>query len=122
VVKPAGYQAHPYTPRPSSLALVPLKLKSSRSLKGRPLLAPQMAPSRQERRTAERAAAKRAPSKAGAAGSAGAAAARATVNSVGDWRTQRSDPKALLDELGLEGLMQKADKAGGLLRLGYIPY
>jgi hypothetical protein len=59
-----------------------------------------MAPSRQERRKAERDAAKRAPAKtgaaggAGAAGTAGAAAALAnlTVNPLGDWKTQEVDP------------------------------
>jgi len=49
-----------------------------------------MAPSRQERRKAERAAAKRAPAPAAAAGAAGGAAAAAkgdvNVNPLGDWQ------------------------------------
>jgi hypothetical protein len=55
----------------------------------------QMAPSRQERRKAERDAAKRAPAQAGAAGAAGAAAALANlnVNAGGDWTTQSEDPR-----------------------------
>ena len=55
-----------------------------------------MPPSRQERRKAELAAAKRAPSQAGASRAAGAAAALANldvnVNPVGDWTTQAEDP------------------------------
>ena len=52
-----------------------------------------MAPSRQERRKAERDAAKRAPANAGAAGAKKAAAALANlnVNSLGDWTTQAED-------------------------------
>jgi len=57
-----------------------------------------MAPSRQERRKAERDAAKRAPragaaGTAGAAGAAGAAAAKLNVNAGGDWKTQAEDPR-----------------------------
>jgi len=56
-----------------------------------------MAPSRQERRKAERDAAKRTPAKTGAArgtGAAGAAAALANLNVKprGDWSTQTVDP------------------------------
>ena len=55
-----------------------------------------MAPSRQERRKAERDAAKRAPGRAGAVGVAGVAAARATVHvnplPLGDWKTQAEHP------------------------------
>ena len=53
-----------------------------------------MAPSRQERRKAERDAAKRAPARAGAAGAREAAAALANlnVNPLGDWNTQAEDP------------------------------
>ena len=64
-----------------------------------------MAPSRQERRKAERAAAKRAPAQTGAVGAAGAAAALANVNlnsrePDGDWTTQSKVPTALLEALG----------------------
>ena len=54
----------------------------------------QMAPSRQERRKAERDAAKRAPARAGAGGAGGVAAALANlnVNPLGDWTTQAEDP------------------------------
>jgi len=54
----------------------------------------QMAPSRQERRKADRDAAKRAP-RTGAAGAAGAAAALANldVNPLGDWTTQAENPR-----------------------------
>jgi hypothetical protein len=57
-----------------------------------------MAPSRQERRKAERDAAKRAPAQAGAAEARGAAAARANtnLNPVGDWTTQAKDPSVWL--------------------------
>jgi hypothetical protein len=57
-----------------------------------------MAPSRQERRKAERDAAKRAPAKSGAGGAGGAAGAAAAlanlnVNPLGDdWTTQAADP------------------------------
>jgi hypothetical protein len=70
-----------------------------------------MAPSRQERRKAERAAAKRAPAKAGAAGSAGAAAARANAPG-GDWTTQHENPAAMLQAHGVEAVEQMADEAG----------
>ena len=66
-----------------------------------------MAPSRQERRTAERSAAKRAPVQAGAAG-AGAAPANLDVNPVGDWTTQTADPSALFNALGVAGVKRKA--------------
>jgi hypothetical protein len=54
----------------------------------------EMAPSRQERRKAERQAAKRAPAQAGAAGATGAATALANlnVNPLGDWTTHAQDP------------------------------
>jgi len=67
-----------------------------------------MPPSRQERRKAERAAAKRAPVEAGvarAAGAAGAAGAAAAlgnlhVNPVDDWTTQAEDPAAVKRKVG----------------------
>ena len=51
-------------------------------------------PSRQERRKAERAAAKRAPAQAEASGAAGATAALANlrVDQGGDWTTQTENP------------------------------
>ena len=73
--------------------------------------------SRQERRKAERAAAKRAPSRAvasgsaGAAGAAGAAAAAAAfvnLNLLGDWTTQAEDGAVLHRAIGTQGLMPKA--------------
>ena len=80
-----------------------------------------MAPSRQERRKAERDAAKRAPARAGAAGAAGAnqgaagaaAAALANLNvnvnpPLGDWTTQAEDPVALLRALDPQMLKQRA--------------
>jgi hypothetical protein len=54
------------------------------------------APSRQERRKAERDAAKRAPAKAGAGGAA------ANVSSVGDWTSQVEDHNVLFRALGFE--------------------
>ena len=62
-----------------------------------------MAPSRQERRQAERDAAKRAPAQAGAV--------RAHVSiSVGDWTTQEEDGSVLYRALGSKILVkQKAD-------------
>ena len=72
-----------------------------------------MPPSRQERRKAERAAAKRAPAQAGsggAGGAGGAAAARADVNgnAGGDWTTQSGDASLLMRALGPEGVKQRA--------------
>jgi len=72
----------------------------------------QMAPSRQERRKAERAAAKRAPAQAGAAGAAGAAAAAANVvvnvNPLGDWTTQTENPALLFGVIGGANVRRRA--------------
>ena len=71
-------------------------------------------PSRQERRKAERAAAKRAPAKAGAAAPAGgggasaAAAPAAPANPGGDWSTQAEDATLLHQALGPDLLKQRA--------------
>ena len=71
-------------------------------------------PSRQERRKAERAAAKRAPSpgQAGASTAAGAAAAIANLNvnvdPGGDWTTQEKDPSILLGALPTHIMKQRA--------------
>ena len=64
----------------------------------------QMAPSRQERRKAERDAAKRAPAQARAVRAA------VSVNPVGDWTTQEEDGSVLYRALGSKILVkQKAD-------------
>jgi hypothetical protein len=99
-----------------------------------------MAPSRQERRKAERDAAKRAPARAGAAGAAGAnqgaagaaaaaAAAAALANlhvnanpPLGDWTTQAEDPNALFHALGPQMVQRKADAGDrdAQYSLGYV--
>jgi hypothetical protein len=68
-----------------------------------------MAPSRQERRKAERDAAKRAPAQAGAAGAGRPAAdgANVTVSPLGDWTTQAAD-HTVFRALGAEILRQMA--------------
>jgi len=66
-----------------------------------------MAPSRQERRRAERDASKRAPAQAGALGAA-AARADVNVNPVGDWTTQASDPFVLFRTAGANIVKQRA--------------
>jgi len=68
-----------------------------------------MPPTRQERRKAERAAAKRAPVRAGASDARGAAAARAHLNDNpgGDWTTQTEFPFDLFQALGEDVLHQR---------------
>jgi hypothetical protein len=71
-----------------------------------------MAPSRQERRKAERDAAKRAPARARAAGAGGGGGAAAdianlTVNPLG-WTTQNGDHNVMFQALGFENVKRKA--------------
>jgi type II secretory pathway pseudopilin PulG len=65
-----------------------------------------MAPSRQERRRAEREAARRTPNQAQRA--AYLDNIQANVNQLGDWTTQAQDPMAMFDAMSTEVVMQKA--------------
>lgn len=72
-------------------------------------MAPPSPPSRQERRKAERAAAKRAPAQSRGTKTA---AALANVKPLGDWTTQSEDPMQMFKALGYHALQQKVDAAG----------